>query len=380
MDHERRLNLVETLARKSAFLFGPRSSGKTYLYSHTLKPNRVYDLLDRSQLKRLTSRPGLIFEECQDPGELVVIDEVQKIPDLLDEVQRTIEKKQTKFLLTGSSARKLKRSQANLLGGRAAKLELFPLVSQEIQEFDLIRYLNHGGIPRHYDTVPEHIGAELDDYVSLYLKEEIKDEAVTRQLDAFARFLDVMALNSGEELAIENFANDSLVKPTTFRNYIEVLEDTLIGFKVAPYLATKKRKAITRSKFFLFDVGVTNYLAKRLPVVPKSDAFGRSFEHFIATELRAFLALHRLDHPLAYWRSTSQLEVDFIIGDELAIEVKASSQVSERDLKGLCALREEGIVRRFIVVSTDPNPRQLMGVEVVPWNLFLKNLWGRIYF
>ncbi len=263
MAYHRILNLTETLARKSAFLFGPRSSGKTFLYTHTLKPDRCYDLLDRIQLKRLTDRPSLIYEECQKDRELIVIDEVQKIPDLLDEVHRTIEKKGARFLLTGSSARKLKRTQANLLGGRATRLELFPLVSCEIDHFDLLRYMNHGGIPRHYDTDPKHISSELDDYISLYLKEEIKDEAVTRKLDAFSRFLDVMALNSGEELAIECFASDSQIKPTTFRNYLEVLEDTLLGFKVQPYLATKKRKAITRSKFYLFDVGVTNYLAKR---------------------------------------------------------------------------------------------------------------------
>lgn len=379
MRHERLLDLAATLVRKSAFLFGPRSSGKTYLYRHTLKPDRVYDLLNRGQLKNLTARPGLIYEECLNPGELIVIDEVQKVPDLLDEVHRTIEEKGATFLLTGSSARKLKRTQANLLGGRATKLELFPLVSREIASFDLMRYLNHGGIPRHYDADPSHIAAELDDYVALYLKEEIKDEAVTRQLDAFARFLDIMALNSGEELAIENFASDCQVKATTFRNYLEVLEDTLIGFRVTPYTATRKRKAITRSKFFLFDVGVTNYLAKRLPVLPRSEAFGKSLEHLIAQELRAFLALHRLDYTLAYWRSTSQMKVDFVIGDELAIEVKASHQVVERDLKGLKALREESLVRRYMVVSMDARQRQLFGIDIVPWDKFLAELWGRQY-
>ncbi len=377
MDYNRLLNLTESLTRKSAFLFGPRSSGKTYLYTQTLKPKRIYDLLERSEFVRLTNRPGLIFEECVGANELIIIDEVQKIPNLLDEVHRTIEKKKARFLLTGSSARKLKRTQANLLGGRATKLELFPLVSREIPNFDLLRYFNHGGIPRHYDTDSQYISEEMDDYVSLYLKEEIKDEAVTRRLDAFTRFLDVMALNSGEELAIEGFASDCQVKPTTLRNYIEVLEDTLLGFKVTPYLATKKRKAITRSKFFLFDVGITNYLAKRSPVVPKSDAFGRSLEHMVATELRAFLALYRLDDPLSYWRSTSQLEVDFVVGNELAIEVKASHQVTERDLKGLRALMEEGQIRRFIVVSLDPHPRMLMGIDIMPWAHFLASLWDR---
>jgi len=380
MPYTRLLDLTETLDRKSAFLFGARSAGKTYLYHRTLQPTRVYNLLDRAVLKRLTNRPGLIYEECIGSHELIVIDEVQKIPDLLDEVHRTIEDKGARFLMTGSSARKLKRSQANLLGGRATRLELFPLVSREIPQFDLLRFLNHGGIPRHYDIADKHLSAELDDYVSLYLKEEIKDEAVTRQLDAFSRFLDVMALHSGDELAIENFASDCQVKATTFRNYIEVLEDTLIGFKIAPYTHTAKRKAITRSKFFLFDVGITNYLAHRLPIVAKSENFGKSFEHFIALELRAFLAINRLPLDLCYWRSTSQMEVDFIVGDELAIEVKASSMVVERDLKGLKALREEGRVKRYVVVSTDPSRRKLSGVDIMPWSDFLEALWGRDFF
>lgn len=380
MPYTRLLDLAATLERKSAFLFGPRSSGKTYLYTHTLKPTRVYSLLDRSLLKRLTARPGVIYEECTGPHELIVIDEVQKIPDLLDEVQRTIEDKGARFLLTGSSARKLKRSQANLLGGRATRLELFPLVSQEIPQFDLLRYLNHGGIPRHYDSDSAYLSSELDDYVSLYLKEEIKDEAVTRQLDAFSRFLDIMALHSGDELAIENFASDCQVKATTFRNYIEVLEDTLIGFKVPPFTSTAKRKAITRSKFYLFDVGITNYLAHRLPVVAKSESFGKSLEQFIALEIRAFLSVNRLPHELCYWRSTSRMEVDFVVGTELAIEVKASSLVVERDLKGLKALREEGKIRRFIVVSTDPTARELSGIEIMPWAEFLVALWRRELF
>jgi predicted AAA+ superfamily ATPase len=373
--YSRLLDLAGILARKSAFLLGPRSSGKTYLYTQTLSPDRVYNLLDRAVLKRLTNRPGLIYEECTSRDELIVIDEVQKIPDLLDEVHRTIEDKAARFLLTGSSARKLKRTQANLLGGRATRLEMFPLVSREIPEFDLLRYLNHGGIPRHYDVDDAYLTSELDDYVSLYLKEEIKDEAVTRKLDAFSRFLDVMALHSGDELAIESFASDCQVKATTFRNYIEVLEDTLIGFKVAPFTSTAKRKAITRSKFYLFDVGITNYLAHRLPIMPKSEAFGKSFEHLIALELRAFLALNRLPHALCYWRSTSQMEVDFIVGTDLAIEVKASSLVVERDLRGLKALREEGKISRLIVVSMDPSARQLSGIDIMPWFNFLQALW-----
>jgi predicted AAA+ superfamily ATPase len=375
-EFKRLLDLKKTLDRKSAFLFGPRSCGKTFLYRTSLAPSRIYNLLDAKVYARLVSRPGLIYEECKSSNEVIVIDEVQKAPNILDEVHRTIEEKGATFLLTGSNARKLKRANANLLGGRATRLELVPLVSAEIPDFDLLHYLNHGGIPRHYLARPNHIADELEDYVALYLKEEIKEEAVTRNLEAFARFLEVMALHSGDELAIESFASDCQVKASTFRNYLQVLEDTLIGFSVDAYQKTVKRKAITRSKFYLFDVAVTNYLANRMPVLPKSDAYGRAFEHWVALELRAYLKLRKPRLSLSYWRSVTQMEVDFVVGDDLAIEVKASQLVTERDLKGLRALREENLGHRLIVVSNDTGSRTIDGIEILPWDAFSRALWG----
>ena len=375
MYYDRLLDLKAELSRKSAFLFGPRSSGKTYLYENTLKPNRVYNLLENQTLKRLLVRPSLITEEIQKPGEIIIIDEVQKIPNLLDEVHMAIEKKKAKFLLTGSSARKLKRTQSNLLGGRATKLELFSLTSQEITDFNLNRYLNHGGIPRHYLTNPSDLQREFDDYTSLYLKEEIFDEAVTRNLEGFSRFLEIMALHSGDELAIEHFASDCAIKASTFRNYIDILKDTLIGFEIPAFSATRKRKAITRSKIFLFDVGITNFLAGRSNLQPKNELYGRAFEHFIAMELRAYLAYRHIHAPLTYWRSTSQFEVDFILGTKVAIEVKATNMVHERMLKGLKALSEEKMIKNFIVISLDPRPRKLDNIEILPWKEFLDQLW-----
>ena len=377
MKYQRTLDLKALLARKSAFLFGPRSSGKTMLYQSSLEPDRVYDLLNAQTLKRLSLRPSLIHEEVASNGELIVIDEVQKIPGLLDEVHRTIESRKARFLLTGSSARKIKRTQSNLLGGRATQADLFSLTRKEITDFDLLRYLNHGGIPRHYLTPDDALQNELDDYTALYLKQEILDEALTRNLDGFARFLEVMAIHSGDELAIEGFAGDCGVKAPTFRNYIEILKDTLIGFEVTPFLLTKKRKAITRSKFYLFDVGVAGFLAGRGTLRPRSELFGKAFEHFIAMELRAFLSYLRVREPLSYWRSTSQFEVDFVVGTKLAIEVKATELVQDRMLKGLRALAEEKIVSRRIVVSLDSAPRKVDGIEILPWQLFLDRLWSR---
>jgi predicted AAA+ superfamily ATPase len=376
MQYKRLLDLSQHLTRKSAFLFGARNTGKTSLYQAELKFDRTYNLLEVALLRQLKTNPGLISQQIQKKGELVVIDEIQKIPELLDEVQNCIQTHGTRFLLTGSSARKLKREHANLLGGRASKLELFPLVSAEIEDFDLLRYLNHGGLPSHYLASKASLDAELDDYVSLYLKEEISDEALTRNLDAFSRFIDIMALHSGDELAIENFASDCAIKATTFRNYLAILTDTLIGFEVTPFLATKKRKAITRSKFFLVDVGVTNYLAKRKNIEFGSEAFGRAFEHFIAQELRAFLSYKRIRDPLSYWRSTSQFEVDFIVGNQMAIEVKASKNIHDQHLKGLRALREEKKVAGFCVVSTEARTRTVDGITIFAYADFLKQLWS----
>lgn len=369
------LNTSSALERKSCFLLGARSTGKTTLYHDVLKPSRVYDLLDRKVYRSLQLNPSLIFEEATEKKELVVIDEIQKIPGLLDEVQRTIEAKGTRFLLTGSSARKLKRNQSNLLGGRATQLELLPLTTREIPDFNLERYLNHGGIPRHYLSPPEHIEDELDDYVSLYLKEEVADEALVRNIEGFSRLLEVMALHSGDELAYEAFASDTGIKVGAFKNHLEILKDTLIGFEVESFLKTKKRKAITRSKFFLFDVGVTRYLSKSGPLKPKNPLFGKAFEHFIAQEIRAYLNYKKIRIPLCYWRSTSQMEVDFIVGEKLALEVKATDTVTHRHLKGLLAFGEEKLPHHKVLVSMEARARKLEGVEVLPWKVFLDRLW-----
>lgn len=376
MKYRRILDLKASLKRKSAFLFGARSTGKTSLYEADLQFDRAYNLLEVSEFRRLKTNPGLLMEQIKASNELVVVDEIQKIPELLDEVQNCIQKRGTRFLLTGSSARKLKREHSNLLGGRATRLELFPLVSAEIKDFDLLRYLNHGGLPAHYLAKDSDLNDEFDDYVSLYLKEEIANEAVTRNLDAFSRFLDIMALHSGDELAIENFASDCAIKGSTFRNYIAVLIDTLIGFEVTPYLATKKRKAITRSKFYLLDVGITNFLRRQGKIQVGSEAFGRAFEHFVAQELRAYLSYRKIKEPLSYWRSTSQFEVDFIVGHQIAIEVKGAQVIHDRHLKGLRALREEKKIEKFCVVSMESRSRSVDGITIYSQADFLSELWA----
>ena len=371
---QRLLNLPKMLTRSSFFLLGPRATGKTFLIHQQLPRAPVYDLLDSDVFSRLARRPRLLGEEVSNADRLVVIDEIQKLPALLDEVHRLIESRKIRFLLTGSSARKLRRGGVNLLAGRAWEANLFPLTSPEIPDFDLMRYLNRGGIPRIY--LSDEYRDELKSYVNLYLREEILAEALTRRIDVFARFLDVMALGNGEELNFQGLASDAGVPVRTLQNYVQVLQDTLIGFQVPAFRATKKRKAITRSRFFFFDVGVVNHLSHRGAIQAKSELFGKCFEHFLFLELRAYLSYRRLDLPLSYWRSTSGFEVDCLIGSEWALEFKSTNSVTERHLRGLMALREEGLVKRYAVVSTDPVRRRLAGLTVYPWREFLDDLWS----
>ncbi|OGV28065.1 MAG: hypothetical protein A3F18_05325 [Legionellales bacterium RIFCSPHIGHO2_12_FULL_37_14] len=374
--YKRLLNLKALLEKKSFFLFGPRSTGKTTLITEQLPEASVYDLLDAEIFRKLLRRPALLEEENKDLNKPIVIDEIQKMPSLLDEVQRLMLNQQRRFLLTGSSARKLKRGSANLLAGRAWNAELFPLTSQEIPQFDLLTYLNHGGLPQVYSSVDAM--EELNSYVSTYLYEEIQAEAATRQISAFAEFLDLIALTNGQEISFEGLARDSQVSPSTIKNYLTILEDTLLGFTVPGYTRTQKRKAISRAKFYLFDIGVTNHLCRRSKIQEKSELFGLAFEHFIALELRAYISYRRLMKPLRYWRTTSQIEVDFIIGDEVAIEVKSSHLVQDKHLQGLRMLKEENIkpLIRYIVVSCDPKQRVTNdGIEIYPWADFLEMLW-----
>ncbi|MFT3742264.1 MAG: AAA family ATPase [Gammaproteobacteria bacterium] len=372
--YTRYLNLADLLKKRSYFLMGPRGVGKRTLIEQTLPEAKIYDLLNASTFQRLVRDPTLISQETK-ADDLVVIDEIQKFPILLDEVQRLIVKRKQTFLLTGSSARKLRRGGANLLAGRAFQAQLLPLISQEIPHFELLTHLNTTGLPEFYGNPAAH--EYLTAYVGTYLQEEIQAEALTRNLSGFIRFLEVVALCNGEEISHTNISSDCGVSIRTLEGYFGILDDTLLGFSVKPFLATTKRKAITRSKYFLFDIGVVSSLTQRGQVELKSELFGRVFEHFIALELRAFLAYHFIRAPLQYWRSTSHFEVDFVIGDKLALEVKGTDLVMDKHLKGIRALKEEGLIKTYIVVSLDHHERLTAdGIHILPWEVFLKKLWS----
>jgi uncharacterized protein len=323
----------------------------------------------------LSFRPERLRESLA-PGErLVVIDEIQKLPSLLDEVHLLIERnKALRFVLTGSSARKLLRGGGNLLAGRARTRFLFPLVWPEHGRSDLGPLLLHGSLPS--TLAASDPREDLRAYAGIYLAEEIRAEALTRSIEAFSRFLSVAAHANTEPFNFTKIGNDAQVPPRTVREFFSVLVDTLVGYELPPYRKLKSRKAVATSKFYFFDVGVAHALQGIGEVVPGTPAHGRALEHFVANELRAYLSYRRADEELTYVRSTSQLEVDFVLGDRVAIEVKASGSVSDRDTRGLRALAEDVKLKRRLVVCTEKSARRLdSGVEVVPVADFLARLW-----
>lgn len=371
---KRSLNLKILLEQKSHFLFGPRLVGKSTLVSMDLQDAVLFDLLDEETYRNCLKRPAILGEAIVNPQQIVVVDEIQRIPSLLNEVHRLIFQKKGIFLLTGSSSRKLKHGAANLLGGRVWESHLYPLTTHEIPQWDLLQILNRGGLPDIYSS--PHYKKALSNYVSLYLQQEVKAEALTRNVQSFGEFLELVAISNGQEINYERFASDCQISTSTIKNYFQILEDTLLGFKVPGYTKTQKRKAITRAKHFLFDLGVTHALNQKWIEDLSSGNLGEAFEHFIALEIRAYLKYHEVSKLLCYWRTTSNIEVHFVVGDDVAIEVKSSTSVSPRHLAGLKALKEENIFKRFIVVSRDPIKRVTdEGMEIYPYDLFLKELW-----
>lgn len=362
---------------QAAFLWGPRKTGKTTLLRQQFPEAKFYDLLKSDLKTDLMIHPERLREEVlAQKFPLVVLDEVQKAPALLDEVHWCLENTETRFILCGSSARKLKRGAANLLGGRAWRYELFPLTTKELHEPDLLRILNHGLLPAHY--LAEKPERPLKGYVLDYLHEEIQMEALTRNVPAFARFLDAVALTHGQLINYANIARDCGVSPKTVREYYQILEDTLLGHTLSPWRRSKSRRLIETARFFLFDVGVIRALAGMRLIQPGTEEFGRAFEHFLIEEVRAYLSYENKERTLSYWRTSTGLEVDLVVGNaELAVEFKANGRVDDHDTKGLRAFAEDQKVKRCLIVSLVKEPRELpSGILVLPWKTFCRRLWA----
>lgn len=364
----------------SVFLFGARQTGKTTLLLQLFPENKFYDLLENDTFERFRRNPSLLRQELMTlkDGDIVIIDEIQLIPELLNEVHWLIVRKNLHFILSGSSARKLKRKGVNTLGGRALLNILYPLTSNEVPDFDLIRAINHGMIPSHYLSSAAMIQKKLQAYISVYLKEEIKAEALVRNLNTFNRFLEVAALTNGEMVNYNNIAQDCGIDAKTVKEYFAILEETLIGFMVPAFEKTVKRRLNQAPRFYFFDVALPNYLLKRTNLQPGSEDFGHSFEHLMIQEIRAFLGYNNYENALTFWHTYSGYEVDAVLcGGKTAIEFKSSKEVQSKHLKGLKAFKEEHPEARLIIVSLDKSQRIFNDVEVLPAEIFLKKLWNK---
>lgn len=368
---------------QSAFLWGARKTGKSTLLQQQFPDSIRFDLLDTRLLLELTRAPWTLAERIRAfgrgrRGRPIIIDEVQKVPAVLDEVHRLIESEGLSFVLCGSSARKLKRGRANLLGGRAWRFALHPLTWPEVPDFDLLRAMNCGLIPEHYDSW--HHRRALAGYVDDYLKEEVFDEGLTRNAPAFSRFFEALAFCHGELLNYSNIARDCGVSSKTVSEYFQILVDTLLGVLIEPFNRRRSRAVITSApKFYLFDVGVANHVAGRRIERAAGPEFGRALEHLVLMELLAYRSYRERDYPVRFWRTKSGLECDFVLGreGEVAIEVKGGASVDSRDIRGVRAFVGEHRPRQAIVVCNESAARRTDdGILILPWARFLERLWG----
>ena len=379
-----RILKIEDSKEGSVFLFGARQTGKTTLLLKLFPDCKFYDLLETDTYERLRRNPAILRQELSmaNSGDVVIIDEIQLIPELLNEVHWLITRKDIHFILSGSSARKLKRKGVNTLGGRAVRNVLYPLVSDEIDEFELVKAINRGMLPTHYLASSNHVlKKRMQAYISVYLKEEIAAEALVRRLSSFNRFMEIAALTDGEIINYTNIAQECGVDAKTVKEYFSILVETLIGYMIPAFTRTVKRRLNQAPRFYYFDVSIPNYLLHRHAMQPGSADFGHAFEHLMIQEMIAYLGYHDLDNSLTYWHTYTGYEVDAVLGNaEVAVEFKSCTEVQSKHLRGLKAFKEEHPTARLIIVSLDVSPRILHDFEVMPATYFLQELWkGGIY-
>jgi len=366
---------------QSAFLWGPRKTGKSTYLKTKFPASLTYDFLKTDLFLDFLKRPALLREQILAKEEQVlkhpiILDEVQKVPQILDEVHWLIENKGLQFILCSSSTRKLKRGKANLLGGRAWRFEMFPLVTAELKNPDLLAILNRGLIPPHY--LQKTYKKSLNAYTRDYLKEEVFDEGLTRNIPAFSRFFDAIGYSHGELTNFSNIARECGVDSKTVKEYYQILVDTLLGNFVEPFKRRQGRKVISKaSKFYLFDVGVAGSITKRNIEEEKGEMFGKSFEHFIYMEISAYNSYQEVGYAINFWRTKSGLEVDFVLGGgAVAIEVKGASRIDNRDLRPLRAFMDLYSPGKALVVCNEKEERIAGDIRIMPWRKFLFDLWA----
>ncbi|MFZ4394964.1 MAG: ATP-binding protein [Kiritimatiellia bacterium] len=365
----------------SFFLFGPRGTGKSTWLRQQFPNARWYDLLDTGECLRLSREPGVLYREAQalSPGSWVVMDEVQKVPQVLNEVHRLIEERKLRFVLSGSSARKLRRGGTNLLAGRAQVEHLFPLVSDEVAyDLPLPEILIRGTLPMTIGTSKPN--AYLTSYAHTYIQEEVRAEALTRNIGGFSRFLEIAARQNGQVTNVSGIARDAAVSRQTVQNYFDIMVDTLLGQWLQPWKLKRATKQVAHPKFFLFDCGVARALSGRLPYPPTSEELGPLLETWLLGELMAHIAYRQLGYTLHFWRSPDGVEVDFLCETAkgyTAIEVKAAAHWDSRYLRGLTRISEELGSRKVTRYGVFLGSRVANwdGVLVLPVLDFLRRLW-----
>ena len=366
----------------SCFLFGPRGTGKSTWIARHFAGARLYDLLNTTEALRLAREPATLFREVEglSAGAWVVIDEVQRVPELLNEVHRLIETRRLRFVLSGSSARKLRRGGANLLAGRAVVHHLFPLVSAERSfQVDFDDALRHGALP--LAVTGDDPAAYLSAYAETYLQEEIRAEALTRSVGSFNRFLEIAARQNGQVTNVSSISRDAAVSRSTVQNYFEILIDTLIGNWLPAWKLKRATKQVAHPKFYLFDCGVARALSGRIAYPPSPEERGALLETALLGEIRAYLAYNGLRYPLHYWRTHDGVEVDLLCESGagfIAVEMKASARWDARYNRGLNRLRDElgaGRVTCYGVYEGE-RPATWGSVRVLPAPEFLKRLWN----
>ena len=368
---------IDKKAKQSFFLFGPRGTGKT-TWLKTNFPNSIYlDLLDSKLYRTFLATPEKLENFIPaNYKDWIILDEVQKAPNLLNEVHRLIESKKYKFILTGSSARGLRKKGINLLAGRALTYHFHPLTQEELgKDFSLIRSLKFGQLPMAYTSSdPDKF---LNSYIQTYLKEEVLQEGLTRNIGNFSRFLEIATFSQGEILNTSQVARESQLERKTVENYFSILEDLLIGVRVPVFNKRSKRKLISHNKFYYFDVGIFRSLRPRGPLDSESEMDGAALETLFLQEIRALNDYYNLGYKIYYWRSVAGLEVDFVLyGPKglLAFEIKRKASIFKKDLKGLRAFSQDYPEAKSFVFCSASKKEYHGDIQVLPIETALKNL------
>lgn len=375
---------------QSLFLWGARKTGKTTFLKTKYPKSPWFDLLNNEVFLDYNSNPHWFREHVleilsKNVADPIVVDEIQKVPALLDEIHWLIENgpRGSSFILCGSSLRRIKQEGYNLLGGRAWGQSFLPLCYPEIPKFDLLKLINHGLIPSHYLQGKFPIRS-LKSYLADYLIPEVQYEGRIRQLGSFGRFLESISYSNGELLNYSNIAREAMVTLKVVQSYVDLLVDMLIGYLVFPFHSRGGRKdVLSTPKFYLFDPGIVGVLRRQPPFEsPKGPEFGHRFEHYIFLELHAFISLKRHSSQIQFWRTKTGTEVDFILNrGAVALEVKLTSGVDKKDLKGLLAFAQDNIhAQRLILVCLESKRRVMQcegkSIEILPVEDFLSDLWS----